>query len=343
MRKLLSKLSIVSLVCIFLVIVAGSVVRMTGSGMGCPDWPKCFGYYIPPTSIETLIWESGRDFKKGNIIIQEEKLLVAKRNFVSTSVFEADNWEIYTKHDYAIFNPAHTWTEYINRLIGVLSGIPVLAFFLISIFFFKRDPVVTLLGLAGVLLLGFEAWLGKVVVDGNLVPHQITYHMFGAVLLVALYIYLYIRLDRKKLVFRSVRDVKVVWLGWISQAIILVQILFGTTVREEIDLIGKSDLLSYTDWIEQLSIYFKIHRSFSIAVVLILGYFAIRVIKTHTLSVLPKLLLASVLAEVAVGVGLAYFELPAALQPLHLLLAIITFGLLLAILLVYLKKTKEAV
>ena len=70
-----------------LVMLAGSVVRMTGSGMGCPDWPKCFGYTIPPTGIETLTWAPNRSFDEGNIIIIQEKLLVATSDFVSTEVF----------------------------------------------------------------------------------------------------------------------------------------------------------------------------------------------------------------------------------------------------------------
>ena len=110
------KLAKVSLVLVYLVIVAGAVVRMTGSGMGCPDWPKCFGYYVPPTEEETLQWRANREFEKGQVIIKDEGLLIANRDFTSTTSFNISNWSSYTKHDYALFNVWHTWIEYINRL-----------------------------------------------------------------------------------------------------------------------------------------------------------------------------------------------------------------------------------
>ena len=341
MQKILYRLSIVSLVCTMLVMLAGSIVRMTGSGMGCPDWPKCFGYVIPPTDIETLTWSPKRNFEKGNIIIVNETLLVAIDEFTSTEEFDESKWEPYTKHDYAIFNPFHTWVEFINRLIGAFTGLPVLVLALLSLGVVKKDILVPLLAWVGLFLLGFEAWLGKLVVDGNLVPHRITYHMFGALGLVGVFTFLIVRLKSVNLDFRTRRNSTTILIGGVGVVLLLIQIFLGTTVREEVDAIGKSNLITGADWIDNLSIIFKFHRTYSLVVIGVLGWFAIRLIQAHTISSWPRLLLAFLIGEVVVGMGLAYLDMPAALQPIHLMFAVFNFALALFLLLYYRKKTSN--
>src|SRR5690606_39016968 len=123
----------IALVTVYLVIIAGAVVRMTGSGMGCPDWPKCFGHFIPPVERSQLEWKPNQSFHKGQVIIKDESLQVAVEDFVTGEEFDSANWNLYTKHDYAEFNPVHTWTEYINRLFGALSGLAVFVMAILSL------------------------------------------------------------------------------------------------------------------------------------------------------------------------------------------------------------------
>ena len=147
MQNHFRKVAKISLVLVYLVIIAGAVVRMTGSGMGCPDWPKCFGHYIPPTDVSELQWAPGTEIKKGQIIIVDKTLLVATKDFYTAESFDQVNWEAYTKHDYAKFNVAHTWIEYINRLFGALAGLATLVMALLSIRLFKKSKKITVLSL----------------------------------------------------------------------------------------------------------------------------------------------------------------------------------------------------
>ena len=183
---------------VYLVIIAGALVRMTGSGMGCPDWPKCFGYYIPPTEEKELLYTIGKEYSKGQVIIKDETLLVAKDNFTAPTRFESSHWEKYTKHDYAIFNPFHTWVEYLNRLVGALAGIACIIALFFSFGYWKENKKLFFYSLLICFLMGFQAWLGKTVVDSVLNPYKITTHMLAALLIVAVQLYVIYSVQEKQ-------------------------------------------------------------------------------------------------------------------------------------------------
>src|SRR3979409_2107553 len=43
-----------------LIVLSGAAVRLTGSGLGCPDWPKCYGKAYPPLNTHAVIEFSNR-------------------------------------------------------------------------------------------------------------------------------------------------------------------------------------------------------------------------------------------------------------------------------------------
>jgi len=311
-----------ALVLVFLVIIAGSVVRTTGSGMGCPDWPKCFGYYIPPVKTDQVVWHANTTYKKGQFILHNDALYKAKQNFTSADVYEADQWEKYTRHDYAIFNPTHTWIEYINRLLGALSGIPVLLMFVFSLFIIRKKPLVTALAAGTLFLLGYVAWLGKLVVDGNLVPNQITQHMFGSMAIVFLLLAVIAVTTGKPRVEVSKTMRIVLFVGFI---VLLTQVLLGTQVREQIDEIAKQTANRKT-WIDLLDAKVLIHRSGSLLILLIISWLYWRNFSRDYNLFAIKSLFALVLLEIVVGIVLYYIHVPAFAQPIHLLLSTLMFA-----------------
>ena len=235
MKKYFVLISKISLILVFLVILAGSFVRMTGSGMGCPDWPKCFGHLIPPTKTSQIEWSPNKNYKKGIILKYDGKLIVAKKDFISNNVLNISNWVNYTKHDYSEFDSTKTWIEFINRLIGVIAGLSTLIMLFISFYYFKQKKILILNSLLIIFGMGFQAWLGKLVVDSNLAPYKITVHMLMALVIICLIIYsIFIAEQDEK--DNIIKDNLVRNLVIFSVLISLFQIVIGTQVREFIDL-----------------------------------------------------------------------------------------------------------
>lgn len=325
-------LSKIALVLIYLVIIAGSVVRMTGSGMGCPDWPKCFGYYIPPTHESQLLFRPNHSYEKGMMILLEsEQFMVAKKDFISNKVYDANNWELYSTHDYAIYNPVHTWTEYINRLIGAFSGLPILILGICSLWFFNKNKWITVIALLTLFGMGFQAWLGKTVVDSNLAPYKITIHMVMALLIVAFVLYLIFatktsfKLQKYHSFFYTLLVIGIV--------LTLIQIVLGTQVRQFVD--EQTKIMGYEKslWLAQPELDFYVHRSTSILVLVINGYLWFINKKLNLGYKKINLVLNCILLEVFSGIMMYYFDFPFLSQPLHLVIASILFGIQMYILL----------
>ena len=324
-QKVFRRLAKVALVLVYLVIIAGAVVRMTGSGMGCPDWPKCFGYYIPPTESSQLEFKQHHDYKKGIVIIKDESLLVATQDFTSSNAINLNNWETYTKHDYATFNPTHTWVEYINRLLGALSGIPILIFTILSFWLWRKNKWLTILSIATVIGMGFQAWLGKTVVDSNLAPYKITVHMVMAMVIVAMILYL---IYASKLSFKN-QTFDVTFRNVMVAAIVLslVQIILGTQIRQLVDERIKDIGYIKSQWMDNPTFKFYIHRSLSVLVLITNGWLYFRHKKLNLGYNKTVLLMLCILAEIITGILMYYFDFPFLSQPLHLVIALLMFGI----------------
>jgi cytochrome c oxidase assembly protein subunit 15 len=296
------RIILLSIIGTYLVILAGSVVRGTGSGLGCPDWPHCFGKWVPPMDISEL----PHDYKE---------------------IYKISGKTI------ADFDPFKTWTEYINRLLGVMLGFCIVLLFIFS---FKLRHIEKNIPwfCAGLLaLIIIQGGVGALVVSTHLKPFLITIHMFLAV--IQLFGLLYLRkycedlddigivqpVDNKALFFSRI-------LVWTTFA----QVLMGTQVRQQVDhLTRDTNTTTYENVISHLGPIFYIHRSFSLVIV---GCFLYLLVYFHRTRFNRGAFFTTmfaffcVLSNVATGIALNYFDFPANAQPPHLFFGVMTLGLL---------------
>ena len=322
-KSKLGNASLLTLIAIYFLILVGGIVRSTGSGMGCPDWPQCFGSWVPPTTVEQL----PADYKEVYSQKRQKKNIKLAR-YLDALGFEEKAEQIRTDQsilEEADFNAAKTWTEYVNRLVGVIIGIFTIATCYFSLRHLKSEPSLFYLSLASLLLVIFQGWIGSLVVSTNLLPFMVTVHMVLALFIVALLCVLVIRANPQ--LYQGVANigrVKVVLV--IAMIMMLIQIVFGTQVREEIDMLT-AQFVPRGGWVDQLGVPFLVHRSFSWVVMITSGYVLFLLMKYRAFNMTAQMLTVVVILSVITGTVLAYFGVPALVQPLHLLLGSLGFGL----------------
>jgi cytochrome c oxidase assembly protein subunit 15 len=317
------RLTFSTLTAVYVLILVGGVVRSTGSGMGCPDWPKCFGQWSPPTSVDEL----PSDYKEKYSEYRHQKNIrfakyLAAFGFDDTADRMLNDESIREEAD---FNPVKTWIEYINRIVGVIIGLLIFAVFISSIRFWKTHRKLTGLSFLSFLLVGFQGWIGSIVVSTNLTPWTITVHMFLAILIVALLVYLVFKSFSDTRYIETIIPKSTVIVLVVSLLVLVMQILFGTQVREAIDWVAES-VQNRADWVQALCFEFIIHRSFSWVVLLVHVILVIRIWKMRSLSRFSLAVILLILGVIFTGIGMAWFGVPPYLQPTHLVLATIAFG-----------------
>ncbi|WP_373522570.1 heme A synthase [Aquiflexum sp.] len=332
------RISLITVIAVYFLILVGGIVRSTGSGMGCPDWPKCFGSWVPPTSVNQLPSDY-QDIYLEKRVEKNEKFIAQLENLG----FHKKAAEI--KNDKSIlieeeFNPVKTWIEYINRLIGAVIGILVFLTLFRSIPLWNQDKVIPIFAFFNMILVLFQAWIGSVVVSTNLLTWMITLHMVLALLIVCLLLYIHYKSHRLaypvKIMTEKPNRLFVILL--FAFMLMAVQIVLGTQVRESVDKVAfEFGNLLRGEWINNLGLAFLVHRSYSL---LILGVHLLFIYKVYKYSLRharvfkwSQILLLVLFIEIMTGVGMAYFAIPAFLQPIHLLMGTLIIGIQFVILL----------
>ncbi len=297
------RLGLLTIFAVYFLILVGGIVRASGAGMGCPDWPTCFGQWVPPTDESQL---------------------------------PPNYQQIYADcgYDNTQFNPVKTWTEYLNRLTGVTIGFLIFLTAWSSRIFLKSDKTIFYLCLSLFFLVGFQGWLGSAVVASNLKPFMITLHMLLALLIVALLIYAIARSQKSSLQQLETGELTAGMLTIlkVAMAVTLIQVAMGTQVREAVDAIAhQANTLDRQLWREQLPAIFYLHRTFSSLVLILNLWICWKIVQaTEPGNLLQKLaftLSGLVLLAILAGITLDRFAIPAFAQPVHLLVANLIFGI----------------
>ncbi|MEO0473557.1 MAG: COX15/CtaA family protein [Bacteroidota bacterium] len=283
---------------VFLILV-GALVRMTGSGMGCPDWPQCFGQWIPPTDISQL----PADYK---------------------TRFEVAGKEI------ADFDAFKTWVEYVNRLIGVLIGFLSILTALFAWPIRKLHPTSWRFSLAGLVMVIVQGGIGAYVVRTNLHTGMISLHMVIALLILGVFMWAWLSSYQRFFaqIAASVSNISssILNIGILTLVLMMTQIILGTQVREAVDEIAKAmGEATRSSWVAQLGQSYGIHKYFYYAVVISLGFWLYQgrnIIKQiQVLQWTSMTMLSCLGATIILGLSMHHLGMPAWMQPAHLLLA----------------------
>ncbi len=288
------KLALATTIATYLLIMVGGFVRAAGAGLGCPDWPKCFGYWVPPA----------------------EASQIAAKGF-----------------DAALFNPILMWIEYGNRLVGVVVGFLILATTVVAFRHYRQVGRIFWPTFAALVLVVFQGWLGSKVVELELKGWVVTVHLILALVIVILLLYATVCAffpGGKPLAVIPPERHTIARFGQGLVGFGLVQLVLGALVRGHIDDVASKTGLPRGEWLAQVGLTDHLHRFSALGLTVAVLAVAFRVLRQPNIH--PWLrrtawaMVGLVLIQVAAGIGLAYAALPPPLQTIHIVVGTLLIG-----------------
>ena len=282
-NKFFFRSALISTILSYLLIFVGGLVRVSGSGLGCPDWPKCFGRWVPPTSIE----------------------------------------QIPAHIDPTAFNIVLAWIEYGNRMLGVIVGISILLMTIIAVIYFKKNSKILFSSLLSLFLVVANGGLGAIVVSSVLNPFIVSLHMILALFLVSVLSYATIESYKLIITqkFTGILLSKKISISLIALWIfIVIEILLGTGIRTNIELIAiDNPLLSKGELLESLNSYKYLHSILGFTL-LFLSIYLCYLFKNDFFGLSKQLvyfIFGMIMFQIFLGEMMIFFELPQLTRLFH--------------------------
>lgn len=309
------KLLILGIVLTLCVVSLGAYVRLSDAGLGCPDWPGCYG-----------------------------KLLGVPDNHTEIS-------QAQTAFPNAPVETGKAWKEMIHRYLAGGLGLLIAALAAMSIWPRRHStlvgPSIFLVGLVGV-----QAALGMLTVTWLLKPVIVTLHLLGGMLILATLIAMYASQSLARVQF-STPGLKTS--TWLVTALILVQIALGGWTSTNYAAMACSDyplcqgqwMPSDLDWshafvfnrelgqtsdgqmlsLQTLTAIHWAHRNFALLVLVVCIAFAMRLRKHADTRMMGTGMLLAVIAQVFIGISNVWLQWPLGMAVLHNTGAAILLGI----------------
>lgn len=317
-RKLVGFTALITLVLIAL----GAYVRLSDAGLGCPDWPGCYGSLTPAHAAAPISFAEAA--QPGGPV-----------------------------------SMAKAWKEMVHRYLAMIVGALIAAIMLAAWRnqrAWNQSPLLPTVLSAAVI---FQAALGAWTVTLLLKPAIVTSHLLGGIIILGLLTWLYVRQRGSgKLGERIISTRGLRWFAVVASVVLFSQIVLGGWVSTNYAALACTDLPTCNgQWVPKMDVAnaFHIirplgvgpngelltidalraihwmHRVGAIVTVLVLGLFAWRLGKTSSGGKAAKMLLALLGAQVALGLSNVWFSLPLPVAVGHNAVAAMLFALMVMI------------